>query len=90
MCIRDRKPGVSTSLLFRMFKELGCKTIIVEESGILKGLVTAKDILRFERTKYRELHGAKFTYNEALDRRCWSVIHFVAKRFSYNRNDNSI
>ncbi|CAI4045017.1 hypothetical protein SUVZ_10G2250 [Saccharomyces uvarum] len=84
------KPEVSTSLLFRMFKELGCKTIIIEESGILKGLVTAKDILRFERTKYRELHGAKFTYNEALDRRCWSVIHFIAKRFSYNRNDNSI
>lgn len=84
------KKAVPVTLLFRMFKELGCKTIIVEESGILKGLVTAKDILRFKRIKYREVHGAKFTYNEALDRRCWSVIHFIIKRFTTNRNGNVI
>ncbi|CAI4921565.1 CRE_HP_G0146080.mRNA.1.CDS.1 [Saccharomyces cerevisiae] len=84
------KKAVPVTLLFRMFKELGCKTIIVEESGILKGLVTAKDILRFKRIKYREVHGAKFTYNEALDRRCWSVIHFIIKRFTINRNGNVI
>ncbi|CAI4043866.1 Gef1p SKDI_10G2420 [Saccharomyces kudriavzevii IFO 1802] len=84
------KPQVPMSLLFRMFKELGCKTIIVEESGISRGLITAKDVLRFERMKYREIHGAKFTYNEALDRRCWSVINFIITIFSPNRNDNII
>ncbi|CCK73463.1 Gef1p NDAI_0G04800 [Naumovozyma dairenensis CBS 421] len=76
------KPTVPTSLLFTMFKQMGCKTIIVEKDGILQGLVTGKDILKFERTKACEVIAPKYTYNEKLNQIFWSMLEPIIKRVS--------
>lgn len=76
------KPDAPTSELYRMFRLLGCKAIMIEESGYLKGLITRKDILRFERTKYREIHGSRYAYNEYFGQKLWSLIDLVIRRFS--------
>lgn len=76
------KPDVPTSLLFRMFKQLGCKAIIVEKDGLLQGLITRKDILRLELMKRREIQGPQNTFSEFFDQKLWSLIHPIINKFS--------
>lgn len=75
------KPDVPLSLLFHMFEKLGCKTIIVEDSGILVGLITKKDLLKFQRIKHRDLIGPLYTFNENWDERVWSIIQTCINKF---------
>ncbi|QLQ82584.1 hypothetical protein HG537_0H03470 [Torulaspora globosa] len=77
------KPEVLTSSLFRMFRKLGCKAIMVEECDVLKGLITKKDILRFERTKREEIFGPRYHFNAAFDQKLWSIVDRIIKRFSH-------
>ena len=78
------KPNVSTAMLFKTFKHMGCKAIMVEEDGLLKGLITSKDIQRFERAKSREKFGPTYIYNEDLNRRFWSLLNKIINVFSRN------
>ncbi|CCE62076.1 hypothetical protein TPHA_0B04040 [Tetrapisispora phaffii CBS 4417] len=75
------KPNTPVSLLFRMFKQLGCKTIIVESQGIIKGLITVKDLLRFERSKHREIYGPFYPESEFLSERFWPIVKQLINRF---------
>ncbi|QLL34514.1 hypothetical protein HG536_0G03760 [Torulaspora globosa] len=77
------KPEVLTSSLFRMFRKLGCKAIMVEECDVLKGLITKKDILRFERTKREEIFGPRYRFNASFDQKLWSIVERIIQRFSY-------
>lgn len=76
------KPDAPTSELYRVFRQLGCKAIMIEENGLLKGLVTRKDILKFERTKHREIHGPQYTFNEFFERKLWSLVDPIIRKFS--------
>lgn len=60
--------------MMRMFRHLGCKTIIVEDDGLLSGLVTVKDVIRFEREQTREIYGPSYQYNESLNQKWWSLL----------------
>lgn len=75
-------PDVPVSLIYRMFKQLGCKTIIVQKDGLLQGLITRKDVIRFERSKHREIHGPRYKLNESLNEKLWSIIQTVINRIS--------
>lgn len=68
------KPDFPAKLVFRMFKKLGCKTIIVEEDGVLQGLITRKDILSFERIRSREEYPLSYRTSEFLERKVWPKI----------------
>ena len=81
------KPHVSAAMLFKTFKHMGCKAIIVEEDGLLKGLITSKDIQRFERSKSREKFGPAYIYNEELNRKFWSLLSKVISLFSKGNNE---
>lgn len=76
------KLDTSTLVLFHMFKDNGCKSIIIEDHGLLKGIITSKDIIRFQRTLFKEKFGAKYHYNEELNEKIWSILQFIIKRFS--------
>ncbi|SMN19383.1 similar to Saccharomyces cerevisiae YJR040W GEF1 Voltage-gated chloride channel localized to the golgi, the endosomal system, and plasma membrane, and involved in cation homeostasis [Maudiozyma saulgeensis] len=78
------KPNVTTAMLFKTFKHMGCKAIMVEQDGLLKGLITSKDIQRFERAKSREKFGPTYIYNEDLNRKFWSLLNKVINIFSQN------
>lgn len=75
------KPHVTAAMLFKTFKHMGCKAIMVEEDGVLKGLITSKDILRFERAKSRETFGPSYSYNEDLNRKFWGLLNTIIQRF---------
>lgn len=62
------------SRLFKMFEKLGCKIVLVEEYGCLVGLITKKDLLRFHRSKNRELFGPLYNFDESLHEKLWSII----------------
>lgn len=81
------KPDAPTSELYRMFRQLGCKAIMVEECGYLKGLVTRKDILKFERVQHREFYGPRYTFNEKFGQRLWSLVDPVIRRFSSSTSE---
>ncbi|EDO16059.1 hypothetical protein Kpol_1067p32 [Vanderwaltozyma polyspora DSM 70294] len=76
------KKNVPATLLFRMFKQLGCKTILVEESGVLEGLITRKDLLRFQRIKHREVFGPINQSNKFFDDIVRPSIQTVIKTLS--------
>lgn len=76
------KLNTSTLVLFHMFKDNGCKSIMIEDHGLLKGIITSKDIIRFQRTLFRENFGAKYHYNEELNERVWSILQYIIKKFS--------
>ena len=76
------KSNVSAAMVFKTFKHMGCKAIMVEDNGILQGLITAKDILRFERSKSREKYGPVYNYNEDRNRRFWKLFSRVINIFS--------
>lgn len=73
--------GAPASFIFRMFKQLGCKVIIVESDGILQGLITRKDIVRLQRTKKRDLYGPSYVFNSSLDQKFWFVINSILNKF---------
>lgn len=43
-------PRLPLEILMQLFKRMGPRVILVEEQGMLKGLVTVKDVLRFNAT----------------------------------------
>ncbi|KAL3232341.1 Anion/proton exchange transporter GEF1 [Nakaseomyces bracarensis] len=75
------KPTIETGQLYDIFRQLGCKIIIIEESGLIEGVLTRKDILRFSRGKYRELEGPIYAFNENLNEKFFSVIKAVVNLF---------
>lgn len=76
------KLDTSSAVLFRLFKHNGCKAIMIENHGLLKGIITSKDIIRFQRSIFREKFGTRYHYNEKLNEKIWSVIQPVIKRVS--------
>lgn len=76
------KIDTSTAVLFRLFKHNGCKAIMIENHGLLKGIITSKDIIRFQRSIFREKFGTHYHYNENLNEKIWSVIQLVIKKVS--------
>ncbi|CAL9730589.1 anion/proton exchange transporter Gef1p [Monosporozyma unispora] len=76
------KLDTSSAVLFRLFKHNGCKAIMIENHGLLKGIITSKDIIRFQRSIFREKFGTRYHYNEQLNEKIWSVIQPVIKRVS--------
>ncbi|CCK71829.1 Gef1p KNAG_0I00380 [Huiozyma naganishii CBS 8797] len=76
------KPDISCAMLYRMFQHLGCKAIMVEAKGFLQGILTSKDIIKFERYLSRERCGPRYKFNDALDQQVWSFIHPIIRRFS--------
>ncbi|CAR30818.1 hypothetical protein ZYGR_0P01200 [Zygosaccharomyces rouxii] len=80
------KMGAPASLLFRMFKQLGCKVIIVENDGMLRGLITRKDIVRLQRTKKRELYGPPYICNTFLDEKILFVMKSIVNKFKRTEN----
>ena len=76
------KPNVPASLLFRMFKQLGCKTIIIESDGLIEGLITRKDLLRYERSKHKELFGSVYIRSPFLHDTVWLLIKNVIDKFT--------
>lgn len=76
------KPDVTTSSLFRIFRKLGCKAIMVEENDNLIGLITKKDILKFERTKRDEIFGPRYHFSASFDQKMWSIVDCIIKKFS--------
>lgn len=76
------KINTSASVLSHMFRDNGCKSIMIEDHGLLKGIITCKDIIRFQRTLFRENFGTKYDYNEDLNERIWSVLQSVINKFS--------
>lgn len=74
------KPEVLTSSLFRMFRKMGCKAIMVEEGDALRGLITRKDILKFERTKRDEIFGPRYNPDDSFDQKLWSIVDRVIKK----------
>lgn len=79
------KPSVSTSMLYRMFKHIGCKAIMVEEFGILQGIITCKDILKFERYISRKKIGVKYKYDDELNNKIWSFCQPIIRKFTGSR-----
>lgn len=80
------KVGVPISLVFRMFRQLGCKAIIVEGDGMLRGLITRKDIVGFQRTNRRDLFGPPYTFNTYLDQKFWFVMRYIMDKFRRSEN----
>lgn len=76
------KIDTSTAVLFRLFKHNGCKAIMIENHGLLKGIITSKDIIRFQRSIFREKFGTRYHYNEKLNERIWAMIQLVIKKVS--------
>lgn len=79
------KPNVSTNMVYRMFKHIGCKAIMIEDFGILQGIITCKDILRFERYISRKKIGIKFKYDDNLNNRIWSFCQPIIQKFTNAR-----
>ena len=75
------KIDTSTLVLFHLFRDNGCKVIMVEDHGLLKGIITCKDIIRFQRTLFREHFGTKYHYNEKLNERIWFILQSIIKKF---------
>ncbi|CCF58727.1 hypothetical protein KAFR_0F01310 [Kazachstania africana CBS 2517] len=76
------KIDTSASTLFCTFQRMGCKTIIIEKDGFLQGLITSKDIIKFERIKAREIYGPRYEYNEKLNEKVWSYLEYLTKLFA--------
>lgn len=76
------KSTVPASLLFKMFKKLGNKVIIVEEEGIFKGLITRKDLLRYEKYKHKTLFDASYSDHSNLQRWYWSILKVPISKLS--------
>lgn len=76
------KPDIPTSMVFRMFRQLGCKTILIEEADVLLGLITSKDILRFERTMSRKKYGPQYTFNDSLNQKLWGILQPIINKFT--------
>ncbi|CCH59978.1 hypothetical protein TBLA_0C01640 [Henningerozyma blattae CBS 6284] len=79
------KPDFPTILLFRMFKQLGCKMIIVEQDGFIQGLLTKKDILRYERIKHREKFSPLYKGSTFLEEKYWPFLKLIIQKFSSKR-----
>ncbi|KAH7912423.1 chloride channel [Hygrophoropsis aurantiaca] len=50
-------PRLPLEIVMQLFKRMGPRVILVEEQGILKGLVTIKDVLRFTATEKPTANG---------------------------------
>ncbi|AQZ18673.1 GEF1 (YJR040W) [Zygosaccharomyces parabailii] len=74
------KLGTPTSLIFRMFQQLGCKVIMVENDGMLQGLITRKDIMRFQRTQRREIYGPAYKFNPYLYQKLWFLVRSIMNK----------
>lgn len=74
------KMGAPVSLIFRMFKQLGCKAIMVENDDMLKGLITRKDVVRFQRSKKREIQGLPPVFDSCFDQ-FWFPINYIISKF---------
>ncbi|SCW02681.1 LAFE_0F11980g1_1 [Lachancea fermentati] len=74
------KPSMPLSILIRMFQKLGCKTILVEQKGILQGLITKKDLLKFQRLKHREIYGPLYVFNESWDDRLGAFLQKISNK----------
>lgn len=75
------KGTIPVEQLFDTFRQMKCKIIMVEECGILQGVITRKDILRFSRGLSRELEGPKYAYDEHLNERYFAFIQKVSSLF---------
>ncbi|KAI0759889.1 Cl-channel protein [Trametes elegans] len=49
-------PQLPLEIVMQMFKRMGPRVILVEEHGVLAGLVTVKDVLRFTMTEHDDRH----------------------------------
>lgn len=65
------------SVLHRIFYKLGCKLVVVETRGSLRGLITRKDFLKFQRLKHKQLHGPLYSFNLAGERKYWSILKAI-------------
>ncbi|KAH3900415.1 Gef1p SCDLUD_003394 [Saccharomycodes ludwigii] len=62
-------------LIHSIFQKVGPKNVIIEdEMGDFQGLISKKDLLRFERGRYREKHGPLYQFNHKWDECLWSFI----------------
>ncbi|SCU99209.1 LADA_0H18250g1_1 [Lachancea dasiensis] len=64
-------------LVSRYFLKLGCKIVIVEAHGQLQGLITKKDLLKFERLKQKEHNGPLYSFDSKMDQKFWSIVKAV-------------
>lgn len=72
--------AVTTTLeyVLDIFVKLGPRCILVEQEGLLVGIITRKDILRYESTLHAmyKNHDLKYAYEE-FDRKVWEGINNV-------------
>ncbi|SCU91395.1 LAME_0E12354g1_1 [Lachancea meyersii CBS 8951] len=66
-------------LLHHYFRKLGCKFVVVEAKGRPQGLITRKDLLKFERFKHKEAHGPLYSFDSGMEHKLWSTIRAVFK-----------
>ncbi|SCV03251.1 LAMI_0H06656g1_1 [Lachancea mirantina] len=71
------KPATPFSQLFRVFEKLGSNVVLVEEEGSFLGLISTKDLMKFQRLKEREMNGQLFNFNEERDEKLWSFIRLI-------------
>ncbi|QLG71322.1 hypothetical protein HG535_0B03610 [Zygotorulaspora mrakii] len=76
------QPEAPVSLVYRMFKQLGCKAVIVQDGGFLQGLITRKDVIRFERNKHEELHGPQYKQNDTFNEKLWAIIQSMINKIN--------
>lgn len=78
------KPTLSLSLLSRIFQKLGCKTVLVEDNGTLVGLITKKNLLKFQRKIHTDTFGPLYTFDERLDEKLWNLIQKCIDKIRIN------
>ncbi|SCU98236.1 LAFA_0G16512g1_1 [Lachancea sp. 'fantastica'] len=69
----------SLKLAHYYFRTLGCKFVVVEANGHLEGLLTRKDLLRFERLKHKEMHGPLYAFDTRMENKLSTFIRSLFK-----------
>ncbi|CDO95108.1 unnamed protein product [Kluyveromyces dobzhanskii CBS 2104] len=67
-------PSTPLSILFMMFQKMGCSTIIVEDGGIMVGLLTKKNVLSFTRIQHTKNFGPLYAFNDSIDKKLIQLI----------------
>ncbi len=75
-------PSTPLSILFKLFQKLGCSSIVVENGGVIMGLTTKKDVVRFMRIKHKENFGPLYAFDDKIDKKAFHLIEFCISKFA--------
>lgn len=75
-------PSTPLSILFKLFQKLGCSSIVVENGGVIMGLTTKKDVVRFMRIKHKEKFGPLYAFDDKIDKKAFHLIEFCISKFA--------